>query len=257
MCLTLFCYRAHPEYPFILLANRDEFHRRPTAPATWWQTPSDLVAGRDLEAGGTWMGMRRSGRIAWITNYRDPKRQNPDAPSRGLVVSWFLQGQHDVPSFLRTHAGFQAHNPFNLIAGHVDDLWYFNTVTGQARQLAAGRFGLSNARLDTPWPKVTEGLSALNACLDAHAHPPLSELFALMSDRHPAPDCRLPDTRIGLQWERVLSARFIVTEDYGTRSTAIVMVHRSGQVQFVEQSYDAHGAPSEKRQFSWVGGRRN
>ncbi len=247
MCLILLALDSHPDYGLIVAANRDEFYSRPTAPAAFWPDAPTVLGGRDLEAGGTWLGITRNGRFAAVTNYRQGQRE-PAAPrSRGLLVSEFLIGTMSVGEHVErvAHDATQ-YNGFNLIVGSGHELGYFSNREGRARTLAPGVYGLSNHLLDTPWPKVTAAKSGLAALLHgAEVSDLIAGLFALLADRKQPADHLLPRTGIGEEWERLLSAAFIASRDYGTRSSTVLLVGRDGRVGFIEHSFESDGAAAE------------
>ena len=242
--------RVHPIYQLIVAANRDEFFRRPTAAADFWSDNPDVLAGRDLEQGGTWMGVTRAGRFAALTNVRDPKSFQPSAKSRGLIVSEFLTGNVAPTPFLdELKESCSQYNGFNLIVGDRGRLCYFNSVTAQSEVLSPGIYGLSNHRLDTPWPKVTRSKAAVEAALGKHGEEMEADLFALLSDRARADDATLPDTGVGLDKERWLSPVFISGQDYGTRCSTVMMASAS-QTLFVERSFNDSGETTETGRFT-------
>ena len=251
MCLILLAWRAHADYPLVVAANRDEFFARRTAAADFWDDAPQVLAGRDLEAGGTWLGVTRSGRFAALTNYRDPAHNMADAPSRGQLVSGFLTGMQSPEDYLcELESSAARYNGFNLVFGGPDGLWCFSNCGEGERRLAPGVYGLSNHLLDTPWPKVARGKSALSAAL--HALPNDRPLFNLLRDDSIAPDDLLPRTGISLEWERLLSAAFISTAGYGTRSATVLMMNASGEVRFVEQAFLPESLPGDKREFAFA-----
>lgn len=235
MCLILFAHHAHPEYPLVIAANRDEYYQRPTAKAAFWDDHPDILAGRDLECMGTWLGITRAGRFAALTNYRDPRERKTDAPSRGTLVSEFLISDQPPRAFLESVAArAQRYNGFNLIAGDIDSVFYFSSRAGGVREVAPGVHGLSNHLLDTPWPKVERGKARLEAAL---ADEPSTEtLLELLHDREPAAESELPDTGIGIEMERVLAPALIVSPQYGTRASTAVIFGRGGDVSFSERT---------------------
>lgn len=246
MCLILLALDTHPDYALVLAANRDEFYDRPTAGAAFWEEAPWVLAGRDLRAGGTWLGIDRRGRLAAVTNYRQGLRETAAPRSRGHLVSEYLIGQSDG----RTHVEqvereAARYNGFNLIAGDPAALFYFSNREGRIRALGPGVYGLSNHLLDSPWPKVTAGKSGLSALLSG-GEQLLPSLFALLSDRGQAADDLLPRTGVSPEWERLLSAAFIATPGYGTRSSTVVLVGRDRRVVFVERSFGPGGAPGEE-----------
>lgn len=251
MCLILLAWHAHPDYPLVVAANRDEFFSRRTAAADFWNDAPDVLAGRDLEAGGTWLGVTRSGRFAALTNYRDPMRNKTDAPSRGELVSRFLAGGQTPQAYLsELESGVARYNGFNLVFGDLDGLRCFSNCGEGEQVLAPGVYGLSNHLLDTPWPKVARGKSALNAALQAL--PDQAPLFALLRDDRIAPDEALPRTGVSQEWERLLSAAFVRSLHYGTRSATVLLRDHSGRVRFVEQGFLPDASPGERREFAFT-----
>lgn len=270
MCLILLAWQAHPEYPLIVAANRDEFFERPTASAQFWPENPALLAGRDLLAGGTWLGITRNGRFAALTNYREIRDRSSSSPppalSRGRLVSDFLQDDIDAPAYLAALAArADDYQAFNLICGSLaGGLWYYSNrdrnENGENGGLAAGQpgkalgpgiYGLSNNLLDAPWPKVTQGKSALAQALDTL--PEETALFELLRDDHTHADDQLPRTGISLEWERALSAAFIRAPQmphYGTRSSTVLLCDRQQNVSFDEQSYRPDGSPPAADQRS-------
>lgn len=249
MCLLLLSFRQHEGYPLVVAANRDEFYGRPTAPAAFWHDADGVFAGRDLVAGGTWMGVTLEGRFAAVTNYREGRTVKPDAPSRGGLVAGFLKGQTAPLEYMeRLVPGADAYNGFNLIVGDPDGLVYFSNRGGSPRELEPGLYGLSNHLLDTPWPKVVRGKAALRRVLEAPAVE-YEALFELLADETRASDEALPDTGVGRDWERVLSPLFITSENYGTRLSAVVVLDAGGSLTFRERTFPLDGA-SERTVFT-------
>ena len=248
MCLLLFAYRLHPDYPLVVAANRDEFHRRPTEPARWWADKS-VLAGRDLEAGGTWMGVNRRGRFAVVTNYRDPASNHRELRSRGRVVLEALEHPGPAAALLGVlEREGPLYNGFNLVFGDSDGLFVYSN-RGQAAPLQPGLYGLSNHLLETPWPKVTRGKAALARYLQGPEIPVIAPLFGLLADRHVAADAELPNTGIGLDWERRLAPMFIVSPDYGTRASTVLIADRNGQIHYAERSFTPSGDIDGEREF--------
>jgi uncharacterized protein with NRDE domain len=221
VCLILVAWQAHPDYSLVVAANRDEFYARRTAGADFWPDHPQILAGRDLEADGTWLGMTRSGRFAALTNYRDPASHKPQAPSRGKLVADFLAGDTAIETYLDA-LDAAAYNGFNLLLGDGQKLVAFSNISMQRHDLLPGVYGLSNALLDTPWPKVGAGKTALSGALAAL--PDESALFRLLRDDMRHPDAALPATGVSLEWERLLSAAFIRSPDYGTRCSTVIKV---------------------------------
>lgn len=238
MCLILLGYETHPYYRLILAANRDEYHDRPTAPAAFWNDATQLLAGRDLTHGGTWLGVTRTGRIAAITNYRDPSRHRHDARSRGDLTTRFLRSDMPVDDFLGfLHREGRAYNDFNLLFGTVGRLCYFSNRGDLPPDVTPGIHTLSNHLLDTPWPKAVRGRKALADLIAPGGEVDRAELLQILGDRTPAPDDLLPDTGIGIELERILSPMFIASPRYGTRSSTVILIDRADTVTFVEQTF--------------------
>jgi uncharacterized protein with NRDE domain len=252
MCLILVAAEAHPDYPLVIAANRDEFYDRPSAHAAFWPEEPQLLAGRDLRAGGTWLGITRTGRIAALTNYRDPISNRDDAPSRGSLVSNFLLGKETPLSYLeRISANAARYNGFNLLVGENANLFHYSNCAQGIRALEPGIHGLSNHLLDTPWPKVEKGKLALSAIL-AGKSISLEDLFRLLLDHTAAPDELLPDTGVGLEVERMLSPMFISSPGYGTRSSTVILLDRIGRVTFVEKSFQNNVEESTTVEYSFM-----
>jgi uncharacterized protein with NRDE domain len=239
VCLAVVALDSHHRYALVVAANRDEFHARPAAPAAWWE--AGFVAGRDLAAGGTWLGVSRGGRFAFLTNVREPHRVDRAAPSRGTLVPDVLRDRGSIGQALeRARVNGARHNGFNLVAGDPDAAaWTSNRADGVV-PLAPGVHGLSNALLDAPWPKVLRTEAAVDAWLDTGQDDP-EPLFAALGDRAIAPDAELPSTGVPLEWERLLSAPFIVSASYGTRCSTVLTIDRAGHARFVERTFDPSG----------------
>jgi uncharacterized protein with NRDE domain len=250
MCLILIAWQAHPGYPLVIAANRDEFFTRPTAPAAFWAEAPGVLAGRDLEARGTWLGVTRDGRFAALTNYRDPAQNRPGLRSRGVLVAEFLRGQSAPPDYL-ANIEDDRYNGYNLLVSDGASLWWASNMSHQQRQLAPGIYGLSNHLLDTPWPKVGAGKTALNAALNVKPGgiPDQDALFALLADSAVHPDDLLPETGVPPEWERLLSAAFVKSPDYGTRSSTVIILRRDGWLSFDEQTWQAGAQPGTRVRY--------
>lgn len=238
MCLIAWAWRVHPAHQLVLAANRDEFHARPSAPLHRWPE-SEILAGRDLEAGGTWLGVAGAARVAAVTNFRDPTDAASGKRSRGALVRDFLQSTAPAADGAHAaHAARQGYRGFNLLLGDGEELWFAGSRAAAPRRLQPGVYALSNALLDTPWPKLLRAREAMHEAL-AQLDPELllAEAFAV---RRLAPDEALPDTGVGLEWERALSAPFIRTERYGTRSHTYLALG-GGRLRMRERCYDAEG----------------
>jgi len=245
MCLAVIACNAHPRYTLVVAANRDEYHSRPTERAHWWKDDGRaILAGRDLEHGGTWLGIDRRGRYAFVTNVREPGRHDPNAPSRGSLVLRVLRDTAGVRDAVEHAVQVGArYNGFNLVAGDSAVNAFTSNRAAGVVTLGAGIHGVSNAGLDTPWPKLSRTKAAV-AAWSQWGDSEIAPLFDALADRAAASDDTLPDTGITRDRERLLSSPFIVSPDYGTRSSTILTIDRAGSVQFVERSFDASGMPT-------------
>jgi uncharacterized protein with NRDE domain len=240
LCLIALAWKGREDLPLVVAANRDEWRERPARPAHWWPDHPDLLAGRDLQAGGTWMGVTRAGRFAAVTNFRDPSDKRTDAKSRGGLVSEFLLGADSPERYLASLAPrAREYNGFNLILGDGESLWYFGSREGEARRIEPGIHALSNHLLDEPWPKVVRGREAMRSALGEAD--PSARLFEMLSDSAGAPDADLPSTGVGIAWERRLASPLITGEDYGTRCSTVAMFSREGAIRFEERTRAADG----------------
>jgi len=237
MCLINFAFQQHETYPFILVGNRDEFYARPTQALHWWNNDGEpILAGKDLQEGGTWMGINKAGQFAALTNYRDLKNINPTAPSRGLLVKNWLGGDlslADMHQLLKAQG--KMYNGFNIIYGDVYQLYYYSNVNETLRQLYPGIYGLSNGLLDTPWPKVENSKAAFRKSLSQKFNS--DTIIDILSNATTAPDDQLPATGVPAEWEKKLSAMFITSENYGTRLTTFVLVDANGSVTYREKGF--------------------
>jgi uncharacterized protein with NRDE domain len=249
MCLLIIAYKCRGDYPLVIAANRDEFFDRPAVPLGYWPDHEDILAGRDLRESGTWMGLHTSGRLAAITNFREPERYRPDAPSRGHLVRDFLSGRSTADQYLaHLSADGQRYNGFNLVAGRPESLCYYGNRGPEPRAIAPGIHGLSNHLMDTPWPKVERACQAMGAIIDQKRRPDPEALMTLLQDRYRPPDSDLPDTGIGLEGERLLATVFIQSPGYGTRCSSVLRIAADGRTLFMERTFDPDGR-SQTRQF--------
>lgn len=237
----------HPHYPLVLLANRDEFYARPSRRAQWWLETPGILAGKDLQGGGTWMGLNRHGAFAALTNIREPDAFDPKACTRGeLVIDW-LKSSGDPPSYLKSvDSRADSYNGFNLLLGDASTVWHYDNRQRQPRSLGPGIYGLSNAVLDTAWPKLEAGKAELAQALHKERLDQ-EALFDILLNEELAPDEFLPSTGVSLEWERLLSARFIKSPEYGTRVSSLLLMHREKPVYFEERAFVPSGPP---RSFS-------
>jgi uncharacterized protein with NRDE domain len=237
MCILFVAVNQHKDYPLVIAANRDEFFKRDTARSDFWTADTDILAGRDLQAGGTWMGINKQGYLASLTNVRDPLRIDPDAVTRGELVAEYLRQPSDnyATQLAQTKARY---NGYNLLFGKWDTLAVYNNHLDQLQTLSTGYYGLSNASLNSPWPKINKGVGKLQEyCQDGHDINP-DILFELLLDTRQAPDTELPKTGIPIDWERRLSSIFILGDEYGTRSSTVLKVDRQKNVHWYERTYN-------------------
>ena len=244
MCLILVAWQSHPEFPLVVAANRDEFHARPTAVAARWHEAPQVRGGRDLEAGGTWLGVADGGRFAAVTNVREPG-QPPGEVSRGHLTHDFLTGTLAPAAYLGTLDGSR-YAGFNLLVADDTTLAYRSNRDGVARTLSPGIYGVSNHLLDTPWPKLASAKARFAAALAAsHADAPgVASLFAILADAEIVPDEHLPATGVSLEWERMLSAVFVLSPKYGTRASTVLFRRADGSGLIYERSFAADGRPA-------------
>ncbi|HEY0488852.1 MAG TPA: NRDE family protein [Telluria sp.] len=239
MCLIVFAWQVIPGMPLIAAANRDEFYDRPTTAADSWPEAPHVIAGRDLKAGGTWMGVTQEGaRFAAITNIRGPLERRADAPSRGALVAGFLAGEMSAQEYIaHITPDSDAYNGFNLVLGDRDSLYWFSNRGGEdarnGKQLEPGIYGVSNGLLDAPWPKVVRTKAQFASLLCQGA--PEDAYFEMLADTTRAPDARLPDTGIALDLERQLSAVCIETPGYGTRTSTVVKLYSNAPAELHER----------------------
>lgn len=250
MCMLVLAWQAHPRYALVVAANRDEYHERPAAPLAKWPAATELLAGRDLRAQGTWLGINRERRFGVVTNFRELQRTRAGAPSRGELVPLYLGGGDtgaDAAQFLGALCErADEYSGFNLLLRDERSLWYgSNRATPFARQLPPGVYGLSNELLDTPWPKLLRVRAGFEAWLRTPLPAPPEELFALLADRAPAapPAGGLPQGEGGLprEWQRALSAPFVLHPVYGTRCSTVLLLTPDGALDLIERRFDAHG----------------
>lgn len=272
MCLLVLAWQAHPRYRLVVAANRDEFHERPTAPLAKWPPPEEILAGRDLRANGTWLGLDHRRYFGVITNFRELQRPRPEAPSRGALIPRYL-GDGSATAFLtQLQPEASRYSGFNLLLSDGDSLWYAsNRARPFARELPPGVYGLSNQFLDTPWPKLrrvrrrfdTWLTHSFELALGDPANAPVTGLFDLLDDRATATaDEELPQTGITPEWERVLSAPFVLHPDYGTRCSTVLLLEPSGAGYLAERRFDASGIRTGETEFvlapgEWPSAARN
>ena len=249
MCLIVFSFQQDQNFPLVVTANRDEFYRRPTRSAHWW---SDLpiFAGRDLEAMGTWLGITGSGRFAAVTNVREPGRNVVALRSRGELTRDYLTSMDSPRTYLQElqqratdYAGF------NLLVGDHTELWFYSNRDREPHQLQPGLYGISNGAFDEPWPKLTSGKQAMAEQL--RLGPDTEQLATILLDSQVYADHLLPQTGVPLEWERLLSSRFIRSDNYGTRASTVLTVSSSGVIDFLEQNFSEDGIAADQVSVNW------
>jgi uncharacterized protein with NRDE domain len=272
MCLLVIAWQAHPLYRLVVAANRDEFHERPTAPMAKWPAPNDILAGRDLRANGTWLALDRHRRFGVVTNFRDLQKPQPEAPSRGTLIPGYLGGEARAGDFLAAlEPRAEAYSGFNLLLSDADSLWYgcnridptgsnpspgpraaapARRVGSFRRSLPPGVYGLSNQFLDTPWPKLRRVRHRFETWLSQSAASS-EPLFSMLDDRTTVDaDQDLPRTGLSAEWERILSAPFVLHPDYGTRCSTVLLLEHSGAVVLIERRFDQHGASTGESRWA-------
>lgn len=251
MCLIVFANNFHPNYKLIFAANRDEFYDRPTSQAEFWKDSTELLAGKDLQAGGTWMGITKQGKFAAITNFRDLKNFNAAAPSRGKITLDFLLNNIQPEEYYNSlKPELNSFNGFNLIFGKIEELFYFSNKSGGLQKIERGIQGISNALLNTPWPKVEKSKNHLEILLKQNEIHPY-EVMSILYDPTKANDKNLPDTGVGIELERILSPVFISSEKYGTRCSTVVIADKDNNVHFVEKTYHSGIGTFSTKEFKF------
>ena len=247
MCILFFAINQHPKYPVIICANRDEFHARPTQSMHWWSN-DEVLAGKDLQAGGTWLGLNKQGRFSALTNFRQPHLIDKNKQSRGDLVLQALAKQDDEMAQLLT-ATSSRYNGFNLVFGELNNLTCFDNVSQKHQALRSGFHSLCNGALDDIWPKMALGQTNLASAINDKSLD-INQLFTLMKSDQQAQTEHLPQTGVPLSWEQLLSSIFIVSPEYGTRTTNIITVDNEGNVDVYDQSYNDQGECTQTQSFS-------
>ena len=253
MCIIYLSIAKDPDWPLYIAANRDELHARPALAAAPWDANHNIFSGLDQSGGGTWLAINRNGRFGMLTNFRDPSGFIPKAPTRGLLVSDFVDGDMSAADYAeRVWENGSAYNGFNLIVGDASEVYYTgNRQDAPPQQLGPGSYILSNHLLDTPWPKAERLRCGLDALTPDCGPDALQKVFALLKDTTPAPDDALPATGIPLERERLLSSPFIISDNYGTRCSTIIAVDRTGEATFSELTYAPDATQTGRRDWSF------
>lgn len=252
MCILFIAVNKHPEFPLIIAANRDEFYKRPTTSSHFWDTTPQVLAGVDEEAGGTWMGINEQGYLSALTNIRAPELQKADAISRGFLVKDYLLSMPTNHEFEeQLHTSKDNYNGYNLLYGHWKDLHVYNNFEDRSQPLTSGFYGLSNANLNSPWPKINRGVQALESYCQSHNTLVAEELFALLRDDTKAEDHLLPETGVPYEWEKHLSSIFINIPEYGTRSSTILTVSKESDVNWQERTFNQNGVLISEQHYQF------
>ena len=245
MCLITFAYQQHPEYSLIMVANRDEFYARPTLDMHFWEDHSDVLAGMDLERRGTWLGINKSGKLATVTNFRDGSNIESNLKSRGALTRRFLTENLAAQTYLQELAiNGNLYGGFNLLLGDATGLYYCSNKGAPSQQITPGIYGLSNAYLDSSWPKVDAVKHGLAALIKGEFS--IESLAELLHSKHQAADEDLPQTGISHEWEKQLSSCFINIPGYGTRATTVLLQKISGETKIAEFRFNQSGQVSEE-----------
>lgn len=251
MCLIFLSFNQHPDYPLIIAANRDEFYDRPASSIGLWPEYPNILAGKDLTGGGTWLGVTKSGYFAMLTNYRDMANIKANAPTRGKLVLDYLAGEFDPSTYLLAlDASSSLYNGYNIILGSLNDPWYYSNQNHEMFRLGTGLYGLSNSLLDTKWPKVETGKGKFKQIIEQESLD-IEALFSFMYDKTLAPDEKLPDTGIGYEKEKLLSSMFIELPGYGTRNTTILVKDKNDNVQIIERTYSHEDESTSELKFEF------
>lgn len=250
MCLVVFAWKMHPEYRLVLAANRDEFHKRPAQELHWWPDSPDILAGRDLQAGGTWLAVSKPGRFATVTNYREQLNPRPGLRSRGEIITNFVSSAAPAGKFIASlesddYAGF------SLLAADRDELWYVSNRGDEAVRLAPGVYGLSNASLDTPWTKLVRTRDALRNLTES-GEVDETTLLRIMADRTPAPSADVEAGNLPFVLAKALTAPHIVSAEYGTRCSTALTWSEQEEISVCERRFDVAGTASGDSRYSFA-----
>ncbi|MCL1124039.1 NRDE family protein [Shewanella surugensis] len=248
MCILFIAFKSHPQFPLIVCANRDELHYRPTQEAHFWQPEQTILAGKDLEAGGTWLGINKQGEIAALTNIRAPELMKQEMKTRGELPLLALAQPNKLSTlWLNNHS--HLYNPFNILYGNHQALYCYDSRAKSSTTLTSGYHAVSNGALDDIWPKMAKGNDALQQHINTHITPDPDVILSLLKDNQQAEDENLPHTGIGLEWERQLSSIYIKHPEYGTRSSSIILINHHQQAHFIEVQYDGKGRTLGRQDF--------
>ena len=248
MCILFIAIKQHPKYPLIICANRDEFHQRPTQAMHVWEKPK-ILAGKDLEAGGTWLGLSDTGKFAALTNFRKlPLSEDPKKSRGDLVLRALINAKDDFSNELASQA--EQYHGYNLVYGSLEQLFCYDSVNNQHQKLSKGIHSICNGALDDIWPKMEEGQNLLAEAISCEDNLSIDELFELMTNDKQALPHLLPETGLTKEWEQLLSAIFIVSPAYGTRTTSIITYDAEGEIEIHDRSYSPSGESTAIQKFS-------
>lgn len=252
MCILFFAIKQHPKYPVIICANRDEFHQRPTNSMHWWSDSKqypNILAGKDMQAGGTWLGINKSGRFSALTNFRQPESQDDTKKSRGELVLQALTS-NDKQTAEQLKKSTLDYNGYNLVFGQLNNLSCFDNISQKLQPLSSGFHALCNGALDDIWPKMALGQHQLTEVITSTSLD-VSRLFSIMNNNEQANIQHLPNTGLPLDWEKLLSSIFIVSPEYGTRTTNIILQDNDGNITVYDRSYNEKGQCVAEQNFSF------
>ncbi len=246
MCILFIAINQHPQYPVIICANRDEFHQRPTQNMHFWSKPN-ILAGKDMQAGGTWLGLNSQGDFSALTNFRRPQHVDATKRSRGDLVLSALQNDKQAMQQYLIQNSIQ-YNDFNLIFGSLNNLQAFDSVNKKFITLSSGFHSICNGALDDIWPKMSLGVTKLEELISANKLD-VDALFTVMMNEEVADNKHLPETGLAVDMELLFSSIFIKSPNYGTRSTTIILQHKTGGIDVHDHSYNSDGIVEEQNSF--------
>ena len=253
MCLIIVSYKTHPDYPLVLAANRDEMYERPSRDAHFWPESPGVLAGQDIEHGGSWLGLTKAGRIAAVTNFRDGPNKKTGISSRGLLVSDFLKSKKSPVETLKQYQSkLTDFDDFNLLLGNHKSLFFLSSREQNYYRLDKGLYGISNGDLNSAWPKVEWAKQRMSFIMNSKQADNHEDLLNMLNARQVPDDARLPDTGIGVEWERILAPVFIRTKQYGTRASTVLTIDRDNKLIFSERTYDDQGNAEKNTRYEFT-----
>ncbi|MCT4593746.1 MAG: NRDE family protein [Anaeromicrobium sp.] len=251
MCTIVLAYKKHPEYKLILAANRDEFYSRPTREVHFWEDHENVLAGRDLEKMGTWLGITKEGKFSGVTNYRDNSLNVENSKSRGNLVKDYLIGEESPIEYMnKVKRENKLYDSYNLLVGNLNSIYYYSNVSDEMKELEPGVYGLSNHLLDTDWFKVRKAKEKLIGLIENKEKIYEEDLLSILYNKTVPHDDNLPDTGVGIEWERILAPVFVESSEYGTRACTIILVDKKDRVTVVEKSFNNYTWRLKKLEFN-------